>query len=91
MPDKVNGKATVIIYGIVIFLTIPAMFWMGGYVIANEDKRVIDAKEIRKEFAVGDDGVRTELNKAVDEFRLCQKEMSKDITKILIRMGIDTD
>ena len=75
MPLNGNGKKIVIGSGIsggVILLSVLGV--MGKGIIENERLRVVEAKEIRREIATGDDCVRKELKEEIKEWRTEQTQ-----------------
>jgi len=64
MANGNNGWVKWLVGSLFVVLT-SVISVMGNNVIANENKRVKDAKEIRKEIKKGDEKVRDDLTKSI--------------------------
>ena len=80
--DNGNGKFK-IAFIVVTAIILPSVATLSGYVIANEDKRVKDATDMRKEIIVGDEKVELKLVRTIEKVEIKLEEIQREQKQII--------
>ena len=78
MADSNGVKVGMVIFGIITAILVPAMFFMGGNVIANDNKNTVAHTEITSEMIRRDERMMDSLH----EFDVRQEVLIETVDRI---------